>query len=179
MTTIEVDDLIVLLLGAPTRNTTLQNQLQGITRLEKLIFLLERETSLNELIDEETDFKPYNFGPFSAVVYKAVGYLSGYGLIHDTASISDTTEDTWEQMEALGSERDDPYMTRDFVLTETGRQYYRALANELSPERIHELSRFKDRFGSLPLRQLVRYVYRRYPDMTEASLIREEVLGDG
>ena len=179
MTTIEIDDVIVLLLGAPTRNTGLQDQLQGITRLEKLIFLIERETSLNELIDEETGFRPYNFGPFSDVVYKAISYLSSYGLIDETASISDNTEDSWEQIEAIGAERYDPYVTRDFVLTDTGKRYYEALVRELPMDKLQEMSTFKDRFASLPLRQLVRYVYRRYPDMTEESLIREEILGDG
>ena len=178
METLEIDDAIVLLLGAPTDNPTLRAQLSGVTRLEKLIFLVERETSLGELLNEDACFRPHNFGPFSEIVYRAVGYLSGYGLIEDTAVHSDSTEDSWEQIQAIGSERSDPYVTRDFRLTDVGLRYYEVLANNLEAALIRELSEFNDEFGSIPLRQLVRYVYRRYPEMTERSLIREEVLGN-
>ena len=70
---LKLDDMIILLLGAPSKIPTLQDRLEGITRLEKLIFLLERETDYSDLIDKETEFHAYNFGPFSAQVYKAVG----------------------------------------------------------------------------------------------------------
>ena len=42
----EVDDAIVLILGAPTKAPALKDRLEGITRLEKLVFLLEKETVL-------------------------------------------------------------------------------------------------------------------------------------
>ena len=64
MNQLEIDDVIVLLLGAPTTNRFLQNRIDGITRLEKLVFLIERESSLSELITEDSNFIPYNFGPF-------------------------------------------------------------------------------------------------------------------
>ena len=46
----EVDDAIVLLLGAPSKLPQLAGRMQGVTRLEKLIFLLDQETSLRELM---------------------------------------------------------------------------------------------------------------------------------
>ncbi len=73
---LEVDDAIVLLLAAPSRLSTLKGQRKGITRLEKLIFLLERETPVKEWMIEGADFRPHNFGPFSAKVYQAVDLLS-------------------------------------------------------------------------------------------------------
>ena len=40
---LETDDAIVLLLGAPSSKER-QGYLEGVTRLEKLVFLLKRET---------------------------------------------------------------------------------------------------------------------------------------
>lgn len=178
----EVDDAIVLLLGAPSKVPQLADRMQGITRLEKLVFLLERETSLRDLLTEKPEFIAYNFGPFSAKVYQAVDTLTAAGLITDSAASTKAPSEaeTWESFAAIDDAApDDPYATRDFQLTERGRRYYDALVQQLPSEAVQELSQLKARFGSLPLRQLVRYVYERYPGYTERSLIRDEILGGG
>jgi hypothetical protein len=177
---LEVDDAIVLLLGAPSKLAQLADRMQGITRLEKLVFLLERETGLRDLLTEKPEFIAYNFGPFSAKVYQAVDTLAAAGLITDSAASPGSAAETWESFAAIDDAApDDPYATRDFQLTERGHRYYDALIQQLSPEVVQELSQLKARFGSLPLRQLVRYVYERYPAYTERSLIRDEILGEG
>lgn len=179
MPELEVDDVIVLLLGSPTNKPALKNQISGITRLEKLVFLIENELSVKELMCEDAGFTAYNFGPFSAAVYKAVDSLSGYGLIEDTGSITSSNEDSWEQIRVIGVSQADPYATRDFRLTERGIQYYEVISGDISEEDLAELTKLKDQFGSMPLRQLVRYVYQQYPHMTENSIIRDEILGNG
>ncbi|MDE0498622.1 MAG: hypothetical protein OXH86_14840 [Acidimicrobiaceae bacterium] len=178
---LELDDLVVLLMGAPSKVPALQNRIEGITRLEKLVFLLERESSFGNILTEDTEFKPYNFGPFSANVYKAVNYLSAYGLIEDSAKIADSREDSWEQIRVIDDGHADPYATRVFALTDLGVEYYAALMEGLddSTRRIDELRKFKHQYAALPLRQLIRYVYNKYPDTTSNSLIRDEVLGNG
>ena len=81
---VEIDDLIVLLLGA-----TPDNAVKGITRLEKMIFVLERETPVGELLTEESEYQPYRFGPFSPKIYEAVESLRAAGLVWDTATDTD------------------------------------------------------------------------------------------
>ncbi len=171
---IETDDVIVLLLGAPGGPDS-PGDLDGVTRLEKLVFLLEHETPVRSWVTEVADFRSHKFGPFSAKIYKAADTLSAYGLLRDSASLSDNTEDRWEAVNVVGDELD-PYTMRTFELTERGRQYYAALIRELPPEAEELLTRFKDRFARLPLRQLVRYVYERYPEFTDKSEIRDEIL---
>ncbi|MDE0268078.1 MAG: hypothetical protein OXI96_03455 [Acidimicrobiaceae bacterium] len=175
---IELDDLIVLLLGAPTKNLAIKNRLQGITRLEKLVFLLEHETNLVDILDERSNFRPYNFGPFSEEIYKSVGYLSAYGLLNDTSSLSNNMDDAWENLNEIGDGHPDPYATRNFQLTKLGLEYYESLAEDVEQRGsyIEELSAFKDRFAALTLRQLVRYVYTHYPQMTTQSQIRDQVM---
>jgi hypothetical protein len=171
---IETDDIVVLLLGAHGGNDA-PGHLDGVTRLEKLVFLLEHETPARTWATEAADFRSHRFGPFSAKIYKAVDTLWAYGLLRDSARVSDNTEDRWEAVNVVGDELD-PYTTRTFDLTDRGQKYYSALISELPPDAESVLRRFKDRFASLPLRQLVRYVYERYPEFTDKSEIRDEML---
>jgi hypothetical protein len=172
----ETDDAIVLVLGAPGGKER-QGYLEGVTRLEKLIFLLERETPVQDWITEKADFMSYRFGPFSSKVYQAADTLAAAGLIRDSANPAKDEEDDWESLSAL-IDREDllPYSTRTFELTDRGRKYYDALLSELPPEAERVLTDFKTRFGRLPLRQLVRYVYERYPQFTDQSEIRDDIL---
>ena len=172
---LEVDDIIILLLGAPSSNPMLVGKLKGVTRLEKLMFLVERETSINEIIEEGMDFTAHNFGPFSAKIYQMLDILAAAQLIEDSSKLSDSMEDSWEASEVIG-EPIDSFATRDFELTERGNRYYQALIAELPKAVESELTEIKDRFANLPLRQLVRYVYQKYPDYTENSIIRDEIL---
>lgn len=176
---VEVDDVIVLLLGAPSKVPALRDRMEGVTRLEKLIFLLEQETPIGDQLTEKPEFEPHNFGPFSAKVYQAVDVLVAAEFLQDTAELSPSTEDSWETEELVGTaraEQADPYATRNFSLTERGRTYYKALIQELPESTETTLSDFKARFGALPLRQLIRYVYKKYPGYTGKSSIRDEIL---
>jgi hypothetical protein len=174
--TLEIDDAIVLLLGAPSKSPRMRDRLEGITRLEKLIFLLERESRAARWLSERGDFVPHNFGPFSKKVYQEIDTLVAAGLVEDSAVPASNQDDAWESTHVIGEKPADPYATRNFTLTADGRRYYSALLGELPREAEDTLSEFKGRFGSIPLRQLIRYVYERYPEQTTRSIIRDDVL---
>lgn len=171
---LETDDAIVLILGAPGGKDP-QGYLEGVTRLEKLVFLLERETPVRDWLTENADFRSHKFGPFSSKIYQAADTLAAADMIRDSAKKADTSEDTWEAANVLLDEVD-PYTTRTFELTEQGQRYYNALLSELPATAEDTLANFKRRFGKLPLRQLVRYVYERYPEFTDKSEIRDQIL---
>jgi uncharacterized protein len=137
--------------------------------------LLEKETPARSWITELADFRSHKFGPFSAKIYKAAESLWAYGLLKDSALVADNTEDRWEEVNVVGDELD-PYTTRTFELTERGFHYYKALIEKLPPDAEEILAAFKERFVGLPLRQLVRYVYERYPEFTDQSEIRDQIL---
>jgi len=174
---LETDDAIVLLLGAPGATARAAGRLEGVTRLEKLLFLLENETPAKDWLKESADFVAHNFGPFSAKAYQEIDTLVAAGLVADSASPSDTAEDSWEAQNIIGEDVVDPYATRNFTLTERGRRYYAQLLKELPEEAEEVISDLKRRFGGVPLRRLVRYVYERHPDYTGKSLIRDDILG--
>lgn len=174
---VEVDDAVVLLLGAPGNTPATKDRIEGITRLEKLVFLLQEETPVGELISEDPGFEPYNFGPFSKKVYEAIDLLRMAGLVTESSSSASTPDDLWESEEVVGVESSDPYATRNISLTEDGKRYYAALVADLPTGTDNIVARFKQRFATIPLRQLVRYVYERYPKMTEQSIIKDDILG--
>lgn len=173
----EIDDLVVLLLGSPSEFPELQGQIHGVTRLEKLIFLLDKEGDVGKWLQESPEFESHNFGPFSSKIYQAVESLVGYGLLEDSKVASTTTEDTWEAENVLGAEAVDRFAERRFRLTEKGRRYYESLRSELPSGTVESLGKFKDRFGNIPLGKLVRYVYQNYEQFTDKSLIRKRILG--
>ncbi len=172
---IETDDLVVLLLGAPGARGQ-RGRLEGVTRLEKLIFLIEKEWE-PEWLTEEADFQSNNFGPFSSKIYTAVDTLVAAGLLEDSRAIAESTEDAWETANIIDDPYSDPYATRNFELTEKGMWYYQALLRDLPPDVEKDLTSFKGRFASIPLRRLIRYVYERHPEYTDKSLIRDDILG--
>jgi uncharacterized protein len=174
---LETDDAIILLLGAPGATDRDRGRIDGITRLEKLLFLLEKETDAAGWMKEEAGFRPDKFGPFSAKAYQEIENLTTYGLISEPATLSESPEDAWESENIIGEEPTDPYATRNFELTDKGRRYYDALLTELPPEAETTVGELKRRFGAIPLRRLIRYVYQRHPDFTGKSTIREEILG--
>ncbi|HSC20916.1 MAG TPA: hypothetical protein VLC07_04230 [Solirubrobacterales bacterium] len=174
---LETDDAIILLLGAPGATERDQGRIEGITRLEKLLFLLEMETDAISWLKEKADFSPDNFGPFSSKAYQEIETLASYGLISDSATLSESAEDTWESEHIIGEAAAEPYATRNLALTPKGQLYYKKLLELLPSEAESVVSELKRRFGSIPLRRLIRYVYQRYPDFTEKSIIRDEILG--
>lgn len=170
---LEVDDAIILLMGAPTRMPNLANRLEGITRLEKLMFLLSKETELSDLMGEDMEFTAHNFGPFSSKIYQMIDVLAAAGLVEDSSKAAKSNEESWESSQLIGDGQD-RYSTRNFKLTERGSRYYSALTSELPEDAENVVSRFKEKFGALPLRQLIRYVYKKYPEYTENSLIKDQ-----
>ena len=101
---IETDDIIVLLLGAPGGPGP-TGYLAGVTRLEKLVFLLEKETPARSWITELADFRSDKFGPFSAKIYKAARKPCGRTTCSRTRRCSPkNTEDRWEEVNIVGDE---------------------------------------------------------------------------
>jgi uncharacterized protein len=173
---IETDDLVVLLLGS--EGTAPPGRIDGVTRLEKLIFLLERETPVGQWLTERPDFRSHRFGPFSSKIYQAVETLAAAGLIRDSADPGRDPQDAWETVNFVLDDIDtDPFANRVFELTDRGWNYFRAVLRDLPAEAPQVISEFKRRFAVIPLRQLVRYVYERYPEFTDKSEIRRDILG--
>jgi hypothetical protein len=167
-------DLVLLLLAAPTTVASAEDRINGITRLEKLLFLAEEEAHLSSEVEDPFSFVPYALGPYSKAIYEAVDLLEEAQLVNEYRALDGMALDGME--EAATGSGDQEGIERRFVLTADGKAVAGLLAAQ-HPEVVGSLSSIKNRYAGMPLRQLIRYVYLAHPEYAVASRIREEVLG--
>lgn len=169
-------DLILLLLAAPTRWHQASDRINGITRLEKLLFLIDHECTDQPPLAESFQFIPYHYGPYSKDIYEAVELLEEVGLLSEQREFTDSELDRAEELLYSDMTTEISY-ERQFVLTDDGKcvaEYLSANHPELQRQ-IHEI---KDRYAGLTLQNLIFHVYTHYPDYAENSIIRDKVLRD-
>jgi len=179
---LDPEDIILLLLEA---NETLlgKHAVGGVTRLEKLLFLLQRETNI-EKMDSFYEFTAHNYGPFSKEVYEALDFLEGFELIQVKERVHSSyytnvgeilllqaiSEEEFSETTTINSEG---VTEKLFLLTESGHKVAKKLRQTIEkrrPKDIEELNGIIRRYGKLPLNQLIRYVYHKYPEMTVKSI---------
>lgn len=169
-------DIILLLIAAP--GGAQAGKLNGITRLEKLVFLIAQETSVNNQSEDPFAFEAYNYGPYSKEVYEAVDLLEDLGLITETREYEDSGLDEMEESTVVASENegvDRAGVERRFSLTSDGEKVAQALAQQHSKAN-GAIADIRARYGRMSLRQLIRYVYARYPAYAEKSIIRDDLM---
>ncbi len=141
-------DLILLLLNEDNKHP-----ISGITRFEKLVFLIQKEVlDKSDNIKIKFDFGPDRFGPFSMQVYDELDFLKSVGMIKD--------EDR-----------------KKFEITDKGVRFL----EKKTFERVNEdtrkrISNIKETHGKEELNDLLKYVYITYPDFTINSEILDKVL---
>jgi uncharacterized protein len=172
-------DTILLLLAAETDNPNQRFRCDGITRLEKLVFLLKQETDFDSEVYEPFAFEAYHYGPYSREIYDAVDFLKAMKLMSERQVDVSSGLDVSEEVEALDPYdalgEDDRYIERQLELTEDGMAVANVLSTRVSAIGKEALKTIKDKYGTMPLRQLLRYVYERYPAYAEKSLIRDAI----
>jgi len=121
----------------------------GVTRLQKIAFLLQQEVGLGK----DISFEPYYYGPFSREIADALRYLKRKGLVDIVDGPSG----------------------KIIVLTDIGRGEAERLEENVEPE-LRDIARIKAAFyARVPLTYLLAYVYTRYPDYAVFSEIGDKV----
>lgn len=159
-------DILLLVLG-------LARQIWGSTRLVKLLFLVGKEGVLPPLVCDYYAYDPYNFGPFAQQLYKDIEVLSKYQLVEKLRPKPRTMVQGRKEMQG---DIDAIYM-----LTDKGTKFAQALlrsAKKEHPDFIRSLIKIRDKYSRMPLRGLLQYVYKAYPDFAKESQIRDEILGN-
>jgi hypothetical protein len=183
---VDPNDLILLMLAAPGGPPDEPGRCRGITRLEKLAYLLQEETDFDEAARLPTDalhFRAYHYGPYSQALYDGVSLLASIGLIRDrrvdVSSRLEVGEEfeglDWTDLGAGSPDVNKPYFERQIELTDKGELVAGLLAERIGDGAMSRITDIKRRYGSLPLRQLLRYVYDTYPEMAAESRIRDEL----
>jgi DNA-binding PadR family transcriptional regulator len=127
-----------------------QKSIEGITRFQKLIFLLDEETDL----DVGYDFRPDNYGPFSPELYNVIETLEDRDLVNR------------EVKHTRGGNEKFVYS-----LTESGRKVAkRVLEREDDVKEVFDAAQeVKQKHNDQSLERLLRYVYNKYPDYTSET----------
>ena len=168
-------DIILLLLAAPTRWKQAENRINGITRLEKLLFLVDKECKSELNVAEPFSFVPYHYGPYSKEVYEAVELLEEAGLLEEWREFTDSELDRAEELLYSDMTTEISY-ERQFFLTADGESVANYLANR-HPQLQKKIGCLKDQYAGLTLQNLIFHVYSNYPDYAERSVIRDKVVG--
>jgi hypothetical protein len=141
-------DLALLLLYADR-----QRPIDGNTRFEKLLFLAQEEISKKKGGSRETafDFEPDRFGPLSVELYDQLHYLAMSGMISSQ-----------EQ--------------KNYSLTTRGKQFVERVVLPRNAEMAGAIERLKEKFGTMDLTALLKYVYTNYPEFAVKSEIRDRIM---
>lgn len=129
-----------------------QRPVEGVTKMQKLVFMAQRE--LEELGVTPYKFNPHDYGPFSKGLYDDLDELVKNGYVKQT-----------DEKTAGGNDR------QCYKLTDKGERYIEKtlLLGGNAELRSDELEQLKQEYNEMPLLQLLKRVYRQYPDMATNS----------
>jgi|GEM_PF-1305466 hypothetical protein len=167
-----IKDLMVLLLHSPGRGG--DEAIRGMTRLQKLLFVIEQK-----LTAEHSRFYAHNYGPFNEEVNDAAEALRLAGFLRGAQSVS-SAPPSFAEMMATAQLRSGPRDERkpeEFALTQRGHEAAERLrqSSRAYSQLYAYISRVRKDWDSPQLDELVERVYARWPKYAEKSLIREEV----
>ena len=145
-------------------------RVRGVTKLQKLLFLIEQETEFFEEYSDDVafNFAPYKMGPFSDEVYSELEFLLQLSAIESEPL--EKSSDPNQSDRGLGNSK--------FYITSKGRKIAAQLVKLLEPEYEDELKELVMEYNSMQLKELLRYVYSEYPDYAVESEIQDEVFSE-
>jgi len=163
-----IKDLMVLLLHATDKSG--RNVVHGITRLQKLLFVVEQSLA------SQSRFYAFNYGPFNEEVNDTARALRLAGFLQGTPAVA-AQRPSFAQMMATVAERAGPRDQTDieeFALNDQGHEAAESLrhSNPLF-DRLYEV--VKELREEWDTSDLLERVYERWPKYTERSLIRKKV----
>jgi predicted DNA binding CopG/RHH family protein/uncharacterized protein YwgA len=166
-----IKELMVLLLHA--QNARGETALRGMTRLQKLLFVIEQKLA------SQTSFYAYNYGPFNEEVNDAAKALEVAGFIRSAHSASSGAP-SFQQMMAAVTERagrQEATKPVSFELNKSGHEAAEKLRTSSSSyEQLFAFVEAVRREWDTPdLTELVDRVYSTWPEYAEKSVIRNEV----
>lgn len=135
-----------------------QQPIEGRTRLQKMVFLLQKELEnrgKTGVVGEQYDFVPYDYGPFSKDLY---------------ADLDDMLDDHFvNDEEKLLQSGNVKYI---YEIQDQGEDLVESQSEQWDEvEEIIQVAReIKDEYNDLLLSNLIEYVYSEYPGYAEKSV---------
>lgn len=176
--------LLLLYVDGPSRPA---EPIPGKTRLMKTVFLFEREVRPHFWSEQPIvfPFEAYDFGPYSDGVFDAAAALEALEMIstsplsaeQELEADAEMPDDRLREIEEGPEARDGGGDSEDVVysITDRGKAFIDQKVRPsygITEAQWDALRRLKRRVLTASLRQLLRYVYSRYPELTEKSKIK-------
>ena len=174
--------MLMMLLAAPGVRGKEGEPIQGTTRLQKLLFLMEHEAKLKPTKGNDFDFTAWKFGPVSKELYDDLEKLENLGLL-ESEPVSEPSKTELDEYglsfeDLMGEEETqssrESFEEKRYRLSEKGLKWVRE--RELHTAAFDKISKIKEKYGALSLQDLLHYVYTKFPNMTTASEIKGKVL---
>lgn len=140
--------------------------IEGVTKLQKLLFLIEQETEFFQAYQEDIafEFAPYKMGPFSEYVYEEIEFLLSLNAIES------------EPLDrAISNDNNATLAEKRFSITPKGQKIASELEKQLEAKYRQELRTVVDTYNRMGLTKLLEYVYREYPSFAAESEILDEL----
>lgn len=167
-------DVVLAILYAPGTTGKPGEPIRGITRLQKLLFLLWKEGAFYEDIPDLYNYKAYDFGPCMDDLYDDLDFADDIKLL-SIAEVPSGNEyeggDEDSFLADFGFKLVKRTTRRDFALTPTGMEAAKEIYDKLDEDRRTRLTQIKRRFNGMPFFDLLRYVYRKYPAFAKKSVL--------
>jgi hypothetical protein len=205
--TVSVRKLAILaLLAAQDSRGRSAQPIYGVTRLQKLLFLVQSRlgrVSGARQLNVDFAFVPEKFGPADLDVYPDLEFLEALGhvirrpndedLLGDTGtapSLPELGEAALSYEYLMGDETDAgdlalaEHRAERFQITDRGLRALGRILESLDARGrpvaelvVDQCGQVRAEFGDWPLARLLRYVYSNFPEMTTRSEIKDRVLG--
>jgi hypothetical protein len=167
--------------------------IKGAIRLTKMMYLFEKEIApqlRKDGLESENlpEFIAYNFGPFSKELYEQVDFFQNINFIstldifakEEMGEVDDWKGIWFDGVEApsdLGNSVDSKYIK--YSIEERGKKYIEEkVINQITPNQLKLLEQFKSKLVKTSAKNILKYVYTKYPDSAENSLIKKDILGE-
>ncbi|MGC1122902.1 MAG: hypothetical protein WBA22_17615 [Candidatus Methanofastidiosia archaeon] len=174
---------MVLLLYAKGYTGRLNEEIKGITRLEKLMYLLLKEGGFEEVLSKEIEFEAYDFGPYSAEVYNLKESLTMMEIIstreETISNIKDIIDLYFAEAEGQIEENTEKMEVYSLMENRGFKIAEKLLQERVRADEFKRIEHIKTKYNGLNLDDLLRYVYQTYPESAKKSRIIEKVFGFG
>lgn len=175
-----LDALLVLLYASDGRTEC--TAVEGITRLDKLMFLLSKTKEFASLFQDDYEFTAYNFGPYATELLDDIealeeeGFLTSASVAKQSSSAETIDAETIEEDTGEIDVSWKMYPLKSYRLTEEGISMTMLLYNALTIAQKQKLEHIKRKFGKMPLTVLLKYVYEKFPESASKSLIKDRIM---
>lgn len=133
-----------------------QNEIVGITRMTKYLFLACQNNALHDPPDME--WRPHYYGPYWDGMEGALDSIVGQRLV----SAAELTNERGR--------------TTRYSITARGRARANSLITRLDEKEISDLTALIRAHQRKPLWAFLKFIYQNYPEYTERSLLSDRIL---